>query len=305
MKRAILAFTALLFIGHADVVAATTADDDDGQPPSTGLSVFVNAAGYSAAANAAEFYSGRDGNPNTINNILHSDRYGRAIWDHLVDAGRILPSAVGDYSQFTVVEYPPKMEYRLTYQIGLGLRYDYKSGFGWLLRFDMAKLTAMGGFNLSTGGVPLLGNDQYITCGIFGKENRYNIDLALTRTVALNEAVDLELNLGTGLVNVKVEENAMEIEGSTYSILDRTDGQIPDSYTAEYDYQNQGRIGYGVFATVAMGYRVHGIGAMKLYYTCRHDRITFYDRVAHDNRKVWGWQHAVGIRIEMNNFSFL
>lgn len=297
----------------AAVLAASPATADDGssnagsadKPPSTGLSVFVNAAGYIAADNAAEFYSGRDSNPNKINNILKSDLYGNTIWEHLVDAGYISPSAVGSHEQLTVVEFPPKMEYRLSYQIGLGLRYDYQSGFGWLLRFDMAKLQAQGGFNLSTGGVPLLGSDQYITCGIFGKENRYNIDLALTKTVSLNDMADLELNIGTGLVNIKIEENAIDVAGATYSILDRTDGEIPSSYTAEYDYQNQGRIGYGVFATVATGYRITGIGAVKLYYTCRHDRITFYDRVAHDNRKVWGWQHAFGIRIEMNNFSFL
>lgn len=288
----------------ATILIATSAAADDGKPPSTGLSVFVNAAGYSAAANAAAFYGGYDTNPNKINNILHSNSYGTQIWQRLVDAGYLSPSAVGDYNQFTVVEFPPRMEYRLAYQIGLGIRYDYKSGFGWLLRFDMAKLVAQGGFNLSTGGIPLLGTDQYITCGIFGKESRYNIDLAIAKTVALNDMLDLELNIGAGLVNVKVEENAMEILGATYSILDRTDGQVPDMGTAEYDYQNQGRIGYGFFATAAMGYRVTNIGAIKLYYTCRQDRITFYDRVARDNRRVWGWQHAFGIRIEMNNFSF-
>lgn len=283
----------------ATLLLATSAAADDGEPPSTGLSVFVNAAGYSAAANAAAFYGGYDTNPNKIYNILHSDLYGRSIWDHLVDAGYLSPSAVGQYDQFTVVEFPPRMEYRLSYQIGLGIRYDYASGFGWLLRFDMAKLQAVGGFNLSTGGIPLLGADQYITCGIFGKENRYNIDLAIAKTVSLSEMLDIELDLGASLLNVKVEENAMEIAGATYSILDRTDGRPPDFGTAEYEYQNQGRIGYGLFATVATGYRVHGIGAMKLYYTCRHDRIAFIDR------KVWGWQHAFGIRIEMNNFSFL
>lgn len=291
MKHAALILAALMI--------ATSAAADDGEPPSTGLSVFVNASGYVAAANAAEFYSGRDANPNKINYILHSDRYGPQIWNRLVEAGRISPSAVGQYDQFTVEEFPPKMDYRLAYQIGLGIRYDYNSGFGWLLRFDMAKLVAQGGFNLGTGGVPLLGSDQYVTCGIFGKESRYNIDLAIARTVALNKLLDLELNIGASLVNVKVEENAMEIVGATYSILDRTYGEMPSTYTAEYDYQNQGRIGYGFFATVAMGYQVRGIGALKLFYTCRHDRIAFLDR------KEWGWQHAFGIRIEMNNFSFL
>lgn len=299
MKHATLILAALLFAASATAEDGCCGVGEDDQPPSTGLSVFVNAAGYVAAANAAEFYSGRDDNPNKINNILHSNSYGAAIWDRLISAGRISPSAVGRYDQLTVVEFPPKMDYRLAYQIGIGVRYDYTSGFGWLLRFDMAKLVAEGGFNLSTGGIPLLGTDQYITCGIFGKESRYNIDLAIAKTVPLSDLLDIEMNLGASMVNVKVEENAMEIIGSTYSILDRSDGRVPDVSTMEYEYQNQGRIGYGFFATAAMGYRVSGIGALKLYYTCRQDRITFTDR------KEWGWQHAFGIRIEMNNFSFL
>lgn len=291
MKRVVLILTT--------VMLAAAAAADDGKPPSTGLSVFANASGYWAAKNAAEFYSGRDENPNTINRIIHSDQYGTAIWQRLVNAGRISPSAILNYRNFQVVEFPPEMHYRTSYQIGLGIRYDYPSGFGWLLRFDLAKLNALGGFNLSVdNGAGILGSDQYITCGILGTESRYNIDLALTKTIALNDALDLELDLGASLLNTKVQENAIEIAGSTYSILDRTGGQSPDFGVAEYEYQNQGRIGYGVFVSVLVGYRVGGIGAIKLGYTCAQDRITFVDR------KVWGWQHSLGIRFEMNNFSF-
>ncbi len=284
----------------AALLLAASAQADDGKPPSTGLSLFVNAGAYWAAASSAEFYSGRDENLNKINNILHSNQYGTAIWDHLVSAGRLSPSAIGDYRQLTVVEFPPQMTYRLSYQIGLGIRYDYDSGFGWLLRFDMAKLTAQGGFNLSTdNGAGILGSDQYITCGVFGNENRYNIDLAITKTIALTRAFDLEIDLGASLINTKVQENAMVIEGATYSILDRTDGRIPDVDMAQYEYFNQGRIGYGVFISALTGYRLSGIGAVKLGYTCYQARIAFADR------KCWGWHHMLGIRIEMNNFSFI
>lgn len=292
MKHIALIVTALTL--------AASALADDGKPPSTGLSIFANAGAFWADKNAAEFYSGRDDNPNTINRILHSNTYGTQIWDHLVSQGLISPSAIGGYQQLQVIEYPPQMSYRLSYQIGLGIRYDYPSGFGWLLRFDLAKLTAQGGFNLSTAnGADILGSDQYITCGIFGQEDRFNIDLALTKTVALTGALDLELDLGASMLNTKVKDNVIEIAGSQWSILDRTDGRIPDQDVAEYDYINQGRIGYGVFVSALLGYRVSGIGAFKLGYTCYQARIAFQDR------KLWGWHHMLGIRIEMNNFSFL
>ena len=299
MKRTVLILATLL------LTASATADDgccgagSDDKPPSTGLSVFANASGYWAAKNAAEFYSGRDENSNTINRIIHSDQYGSVIWTRLVNAGLISPSAIGNYRQFKVVEFPPEMYYRTSYQIGLGIRYDYNSGFGWLLRFDMAKLQALGAFNLSSdNGTGILGSNQYITCGIMGSEHRYNIDLALTKTVPLGDALDIEMDLGASLINTKVEDNIIEVGGSTYSILDRTNGQSPDYGVAEYEYQNQGRIGYGVFVSALVGYRVGGIGAIKLGYTCSQACIAF------QGSKTWGWQHSVGIRFELNNFSF-
>lgn len=290
MKRTLLIVTTLLL--------AATAVADDGKPPSTGLSVFANAGGFWADKVTANFYSGRPENTNDILTVLHSNNYGTQIWNNLVSQSLISPSAISSYEQLKVIEYPD-MYYRTSYQVGLGLRYDYRSGFGWLLRFDLAKLTAVGAFNLSAdGGVGILGDDQYIRCGIMGRENRINIDAALTRTVALSDALDLELNLGVSLINVKVEENLMEIGGATYSILDIWNGQTPDLGVATYDYENQGGIGLGVFASALVGYRVEGLGAFKVGYTCYHSNTVL------EGQSAWGWQHMLGIRVEMNNFSF-
>lgn len=283
----------------AMTMLAATALADDGKPPSTGLSVFANAGAYFASDITAGFYDGRPENANSIVRILNSNTYGTQIWTDLVNSGRIRPSAISDYSQLRIEEYPPDMDYRIAYQVGLGIRYDYPSGFGWLLRFDLANLQAQGMFNLSaTNGTGQLGTDQYITCGILGKEKRISIDLALTHTVALSHLIDLEIDLGASLVNTKVEDNLIEVNGRTYSILDRWGGLTPNYGVAAYDNNvNQGGIGYGVFSSILIGYRVPSIGAIKVGYTCYQTKTVLQGYTA------WGWQHMLGIRIEMNNFS--
>lgn len=288
-----------LAILAALMLTASATAADDGKPPSryTGLSVFADAGVVWADRNTADFYSGLPTNANTINRVLHSQQYGRQIWQNLTNAG-LISSAVGDYTQLQVAEYA-KMSYRTSFLYGLGIRYDYASGFGWLLRFDMARLQAIGAFNLSSdNGTGLLGYDQYVRCGMLGLEDRINIEFAITRYVSLSGSMDFELDLGAGLVNTKVRDNLMEIAGVTYSILDIWNGNTPDMGVASYEYINQGGIGYSVFASAMLGYSISGVGSIRVGYTCSHAKIVLEGYTA------WGWQHMIGLRFEMNNFDF-
>ena len=292
-----------LIVTLAMLAASATADD--GKPPSssrreTGLSVFANANGYWSSNATANFYSGtptatdKEGG---INRIIHSNTYGREIWQNLKTDGYITDN-VGNEQNFTVDEFP-QMQYRISYQIGVGIRYDYESGFGWLLRFDLARLRAQGQWLLSRdNGAGPLGSDRYLRCGIMGQEDRINIDFAITRSVALTRALDLELNIGASLINTKVKDNIIIVNGHSYSILDRWGGRTPDEGVGSYEYINQGGIGYGFFASVLIGYQVPGIGAFKVGYTCAQNRILL------QNYTAWGWHHSLGVRIEINNFNF-
>lgn len=297
MKRAAL-------ISILIMLAASAMADDDGVPrrttasDNTGLSVFVNIGALWADDYSANFYSGKEGNKNTILRVLHSQRDGDAIWTHLKNTG-LINSSIGSYNDLRVEEYP-EMYYKTTYQVGLGFRYDYASGFGWLVRFDIAKMQAVGAFNLgSTNSASILTQNRYIRCGMLGKEDRINIDLAMAKSVELNENLCLELNLGVNVNNTKVTENVMEIQGPTWSILDVWNGQEPYVGIAEYSYQNQGGIGYGVFMSGFLGYRVSGMGAIKLGYTCYHTRTTL------EGYSAMGWHHCMNLRFEINNFSFI
>lgn len=277
---------------------ASAADDGVPRRQPSGLSVFANAGTIWADDNTANFYSGRPENANTILRVLHSETYGRPIWQQLKTDGLISP-AIANQDMLTVAEYGD-MYYHTSLQFGLGIRYDYESGFGWLLRFDLSRINARGAFNLSsTNGTGILTPNQYIRCGLLGREDRINIDFAITRTIDLGDNLCFELDLGASLNNTKVKESLMEIDGYTCSILDIWNGQSPSDYTGSYEYINQGGLGWGVFMSGFIGYRVEGVGAIKAGYTCHHSKTTLEGYTA------MGWVHCLTVRFEINNFSFL
>lgn len=292
MKQALIFLTALLMS-----TGAIAADDGVPRRQPEGLSVFASAGAVWADACNANFYSGREGNANTIYRVLHSNDYGKRIFNSLKTDG-LIDGTIGNETQLKVEEYA-NMYYRTSLQYGLGIRYDYASGFGWMLRCDIMRLQANGVFNLArSSGTTVLTNKRYIPCDIMGREDRINIDFAITRTVNFTNNLCLELDLGASLNNTKVRENVMVINGSSYSILDVWGGNSPDVGVGTYEYVNQGGLGWGVFMSGLVGYSISGIGAIKAGYTCYHAKVNL------KGYEAMGWHHSIIVRFEINNFSF-
>ncbi len=266
----------------------------------TGLSVSVDAGLLIPNAKQANFYSGRPGNENTISRVLYSEQYGHQIWNSLVDRQLISPSAIPSYSAFRIAEYAD-MYYKLTYQIGVGLRYDYDSGWGWKLRFDFSQLTAAGQFLLSSdNGVGIPGRPQYVVCEIFGHEKRILIDLLISKRIPLTQVIDLELSAGVDLNNTKVTENAMRIAGRTYSILDVWGGRPPDAGAGAYSYINQGGIGFGGIASVALSYALPS-ASVDFGYTLYYMQTKY---LGYNDNDCFALQHNIFFRFNINNFKF-
>lgn len=266
----------------------------------SGLYLNVDAGLLIPNSKQADFYSGRPGNSNTIDRVLHSETYGTQIWSSLVDGGHISPSAIGDYSQLQVVEYP-HMYYRLTYQLGVGFRYVYESGWGWLLRFDYSQLTASGQFNLSSNnGTGVLGSRQFVTCDIFGIERRTLIDFGIAKRIPLTSLVDLEIDFGFDLNSTHVKQNGIRVVGRTYSILDIWGGYPPSSYTGTYEYLNEGRIGIGGFGSMAVSY-LSKVGSIDLGYSCYYMQTKYTN---YNENDAYALQHTVFLRFNVNNFKF-
>ena len=193
------------------------------------------------------------------------------------------------------------MYYKLTYQIGVGLRYDYDSGWGWKLRFDFSQLTAAGQFLLSSdNGVGIPGRPQYVVCDIFGHEKRILIDLLISKRIPLTQVIDLELSAGVDLNNTKVTENAMRIAGRTYSILDVWGGRPPDAGAGTYDYINQGGIGLGGIASVALSYALPS-ASVDFGYTLYYMQTKY---LGYNDNDCFALQHNIFFRFNINNFKF-
>ncbi len=271
-----------------------------------GLSLLVDVGVLRPDNSHADFYNGNPSNANTLARILYSETYGNQIWNNLTEQD-LIGSAVGNYNQITVAEYG-EMSYRMAIQLGVGLRYDLepRSGKGtghwaWQMRFDYAKLNAMGQVLLNSGkNQTILSNQNaYVNCPASGLEERIFINLGLIRKFKLDNGLDFELMFGGNVNNTKVESSDIRIAGVTYSILDIWGGQSPSSYTGSYEYVNQGGIGYGAFASATIGFTLPVGTAISLGYTLYYNKVNLqgYDSFA--------FHHAVGINVYLNNFDFI
>lgn len=272
--------------------------------PLSGLYITVDAGLLVPSDKQANFYNGAPGTPNMLDRVLKSELYGTQIWNDLVNQGLISPSAIHDYGEFEVAEYAD-MYYRLTFQLGVGFRYVYDNGWGWLVRFDMSEMTAAGQFLLSSNnGTGILGSNDYVKCGIYGRERRVLIDLGLAKRIPLTQMIDLELDFGFDINNTKVEKNGIRVpdsRGNTYSILDVWGGQIPYSGVGTYEYVNQGGLGIGYFGTLALSYKVP-MGAIDFGYTYYYMQTKF---LGYNEEDCYAPQHTIFLRFNLNNFSFL
>ena len=270
-------------------------------PRITGLSLTVDAGLLIPKSKQANFYNGKDGHSNTINRVLKSELYGTQIWSNLVNQQLISPSAIPDHRAFTIAE-DANMYYRLTYQLGVGVRYDYNSGWGWFLRFDYSQVTAAGQFLLSSNnGTGILGSKQYVPCDIYGREKRIFIDLAIAKKVPLTRIIDLEFDLGFDLNNTKVTANGIRVGGQTYSILDVWGGMSPVPGSGTYEYFNEGGMGIGGFGAVVLCYRMNGY-SIDFGYGCSYVP-TIYK--GYNDGDAYALQHNIFFRFNINNFNFL
>ena len=273
-------------------------------PRLSGLYLTIDAGLMIPNDKQANFYNGSPDSPNELEKVLKSELYGTQIWDYLVSKGIISASAIHNCGEFRVDEYA-NMYYKLTFQIGVGFRYVYDNGWGWLARFDLSEVTAAGLFQLSSNnGTGILGSNNYVTCGIYGQERRIFIDLGITKRIPLTRVIDLEVAGGFDLNNTNVSKNEIRVPdagGKTFSILDVWGGQIPYTGIGTYEYINQGGIGIGGFGTFALSYRIP-TGAVDFGYTCYYTQTKY---LGYNEDDCYAWQHIIFFRFNINNFSFL
>ncbi len=265
--------------------------------PLKGFSVTIDAGGTYAGKYHANFYNGDSAtNPNTIERILHSEAYGNAIWNSLMNQGLINSHEIPTYKNLDIAEYA-NMHYAITYQIGIGFRYDFEgNNTAVFARFNYSKLTAKGAFNLyrHPSTTILTNEDQYISCGIWGTESRTYIDLGFSKSIPFNPMFHLVADVGFNINHVRVLSNDVEIGGETYSILDVWGGQYPMMNSQSYEYYQTG-IGYGVFAAPCLRLLLPHSMAADLGVNC------YYNKINLPNYNKFAPQFTLFLRFILNN----
>lgn len=275
---------AMAFVGCISFCGQLSAQDYiESLTPLRGFSVTIDAGGTYAGKYHANFYNGTPENLNTIDRIIHSEAYGNQIWNSLMNQGLINSDEIPRYDNLEVAEYAD-MSYSITYQVGIGFRYDFEDkNTAVFARFNYSKLTAKGAFNLyrHPSTAILTNRDQYITCGIWGNESRTYIDLGLSKSFPINPALHFVADIGLNINHVRVLSNDVEIGGETYSILDVWGGNYPTMSTQSYEYYQTG-IGFGAFATPCIRLMLPHSMAADLGLNCYYNKINLpnYDKYA-------------------------
>lgn len=281
------------------LVAMVGLADYSNAQPGRGLSVTIEANSFFSNNAQANFYQGIPQNSNTILRVLHSQQYGYPIWIDLTEQD-LITSSISSYRQLQIEEYGD-MSYRLAIHLGFGFRYDLGGGWGWLARFNYAKLNAFGQFLIQSGrnSPGLLTNqDAYVACPIVGEEKRIFLDFGVSRRVMLNTQWFMNMDLGVSVNNTKVVSNDIQVAGVTYNILDIWEGRYPDMGTVAYDYINQGGLGFGTFASLGFGILLPGYNTITFDYTLQYAQTNL------ENYTSYNFQHLLGVRFELGDFSF-
>jgi hypothetical protein len=193
----------------------------------------------------ANFYNGSSTNENKIDlifgNYYYRQEIERNLQNYLID---------------TVHPYvlPTKMKYTPAYCIGFYMRYDIDKSLGFFAQFNFTKLTAKDVFlvNLQLPQHWSL-DPTYREYPIWGTENRVDIDLGLSKLVPLGTKTYFVLESGFNINSTRVVENKIEIEGTTYSIVNPYgNNQYVPGAQLQTNQVIQGGIGFGVFTTTGI-----------------------------------------------------
>lgn len=200
----------------------------------------INLGFYFPDSKPAKFYDGSSQNENRIDYVLNNYYYRQQIEQEL---GYMLDTL----NPYTL---PGNMRYKPTYNIGFYFKISRTKTTGLFAQFNFSRLVAKDIFLVNLDIPNTSFDPRYRECTIEGKENRYIIDIGYTRIYPRSKTVDLYLEYGINLTNVRVIENMVQIGNTKYNLVNQygSQGYIPGT-TQESFKVVQGGIGLGLFGT--------------------------------------------------------
>jgi len=208
----------------------------------TGWRYGLNIGSYFANPHSAGFYSGRPENENTINYIIRNKyRYDE------------LRRLINFSDTFFLREYPSRMTYDPAVLVGFIAKYNFTNQLGFFFQFNYVKLKSTDFFTAEVDPMQFLTEPDIRLYGIVGVEERVNVEMGLSRYIALGPKTNLFLEGGLNINDSEVRSHEIQIEGQTYDLVNVYGSQnyVPNTSLQTFELK-QGGIGFGAFFTAGV-----------------------------------------------------
>lgn len=194
-------------------------DDEWDLPDRSGFTVGLNIGAYFGNKQSAMFYNGG------------------ALWELNDPLARVYTIeerlSLNDLAQQQVTNIigaegftipfdatPQNMRYNPGIMFGFRLGYRFNSDNGIFLDANYATLKAADKFSLRTNLMPdpMQGTEDIRLYNIIGEEDRLNLNLGYRGAIMINEQMNWYLEGGASMLAVRMTDNYLEIEGTTFDL---------------------------------------------------------------------------------------
>ncbi len=194
----------------------------------------------------------------------------------------------GDW-HFSESDMPTYMRYQPAFQIGLQGKYSVDSKNAILMNLDVLKLTAVGGFTITT--IPIFnGSGQSPKTiqqfNIKGTEQRLLLQLGYQHLFGKSDKVNFLMEAGMNVTMTKIDKNQIQINNL---IIDLTSYYYYPGYAA-YTVVKRVGTGFGAFTGMGVNFNATDAWNIQFVYTPTYEGIKIGD-----NPKL-KWQQSFGLR---------
>ncbi len=205
----------------------------------------INFGAYFGNKYSANFYSGDEGNVNTISYVMSNKYWYQEIALLLHSSDTIIVTGI-----------PENMHYTPAIIGGLFLRFNFNRHLGIFVEANYAKLKTDGEFTveIDPASYPTYPNLQNF--GVHGREERVSMDLGLHyKFPVYKNKLNLFAQAGINVNYVRVLKNYITFYDKEYSIINiyGSKNYVPNSNLQEYS-NIQGGFGYGLYLGGGMGF---------------------------------------------------
>ena len=199
-----------------------------------GLQYGFNFGAYFPSNKTANYYDGEQSHTLSLYNAIMDSVYKKGDLYFINYNHQNIRESVFNGDDFIIKQYPDKIKYSVTTNVGFHVKENLNDNWGIYLEFNYSKLRAEGRFYLER--LNGLGVQPLYPYNIIANESRVDINLGVCKSFGSPKPFKPFIEGALNFSNTKVISADAEIGGHSYSYL--------DPYDVQYGIRDYG-IGYG------------------------------------------------------------